>query len=129
MSHFKAYECKVSNVEHIKKALVEMGLTYKENVAIVDWAKQKVKAELGVVKDGKLLPLGFVRNQQTSELELQADWFMTPYSEKQFTERISQLHSKHEVLEVAAENRWNIDENDIIELSNGDIEIRATQFV
>ncbi|CUB54092.1 DUF1257 domain-containing protein [Bacillus toyonensis] len=126
MSHFAVYTCNVSNMEFVKKGLAEMGLGFKENTQITDWYGQNRQAELAVVKDGTVLPLGWVR--ENGELGLQADWYKVPYSEKQFTDQISQLHSKYQVLEVCEENRWNVDAEDITMNANGEIEIIATQF-
>lgn len=128
MSHFAVYTCNVHDMNYVKRGLVEMGLDYKENVIIEDWYGQKRRAELAVVKDGELLPLGWVRNEQTNELELQADWFKVPFSQKQFTDKISQLHSKYHVLQVCEENRFYVDEDNITVNENGDIEILAVQF-
>lgn len=126
MSHFAVYTCNVSNMEFVKKGLAEMGLGFKENTQITDWYGQNRQAVLAVVKDGAVLPLGWVR--ENGELGLQADWYKVPYSEKQFTDQISQLHSKYQVLEVCEENRWNVDAEDITMNANGEIEIIATQF-
>lgn len=126
MSHFAVYTCNVSNMEFVKKGLADMGLGFKENTQITDWYGQNRQAELAVVKDGTVLPLGWVR--ENGELGLQADWYKVPYSEKQFTDQISQLHSKYQVLEVCEENRWNVDAEDITMNANGEIEIIATQF-
>ncbi|EOO44415.1 MULTISPECIES: DUF1257 domain-containing protein [Bacillus cereus group] len=126
MSHFAVYTCNVSNMEFVKKGLGEMGLGFKENTQITDWYGQNRQAELAVVKDGTVLPLGWVL--QDGGLALQADWYKVPYSEKQFTDQISQLHSKYQVLEVCEDNRWNVSEDDITMNANGEIEIIATQF-
>lgn len=126
MSHFAVYTCNVSNMDYVKKGLQEMGLDFKENTTITDYFGQKRKAELAVVKDGRLLPLGWVR--ENNELALQADWFKVPYSEKQFTNQISQLHSKYQVLDICEDNRWNVDESSITVNEAGDIEILATSF-
>ncbi|PVC74988.1 hypothetical protein C2I27_03620 [Priestia megaterium] len=128
MSHFAVYTCNVSNMEFVKKGLKEMGLDYKENVQITDYYGQNRQAELAVIKDGKTLPLGWVRNEATSELALQADWFKVPYSEKEFTNKISQYHSKYQVLDICEENRWNVDEDSISFNEAGELEIIATSF-
>jgi hypothetical protein len=128
MSHFAVYTCNVSNLEYVKQGLQEMGLEGRENVVITDWYGQKRTAELAVVQEGKVLPLGWVRDEATSELGLQADWYVLPWSEKEFTNRISQLHSKYQVLDTCAENRWNVNEDDITVNEAGEIEILATSF-
>lgn len=128
MSHFAVYTCNVSNLEFVKQGLQEMGLDSQENTQIKDWYGQTRTAELAVVKDGKVLPLGWVRDEETSELGLQADWYVLPWSEKEFTNKISQLHSKYQVLETCEENRWNVDADSITVLENGDIEIMASTF-
>ena len=126
MSHFAVYTCNVSNMEYVKRGLREMGLDYKENTTITDWYGQTRKAELAVVKGEKVLPLGWVRDESTGELNLQADWYVLPWSEKEFTNKISQLHSKYQVIDVCEENRWSID--DITVNENGEIEILASSF-
>ncbi|MCD7911052.1 DUF1257 domain-containing protein [Bacillus velezensis] len=126
MSHFKVYSCNVSNMDYVKKGLREMGLDYKENTQIVDYYGQKRKAELAVVLEGRVLPLGWVRENE--KLNLQADWFKVPYSQQKFTDQISQLHSKYQVLDVCEENRWNVNEDDIVVNEKGEIEILATSF-
>lgn len=128
MSHFAVYTCNVSNMEYVKKGLAEMGLDFKENTTIVDYFSQERKAELAVVKDGQLLPIGWVRDNETGELGLQADWYKVPYSEKEFTNRISQLHSKYQVIDICEDNRWNVDENSIAVNEAGEIEILASTF-
>jgi hypothetical protein len=126
MSHFAVYTCNVSNMEFVKKGLEDMGLGYKENAKITDYFDQVRTAELAVVKDGKLLPIGWVREGE--KLNLQADWYKVPYSEKQFTDQIGQLHSKYQVLETCQENRWNVDEDSITVNAAGEIEILASTF-
>lgn len=126
MSHFAVYTCNVSNMEFVKKGLKEMGLDHKENVVITDYFGQKRKASLAVVKDGKVIPIGWVENK--GQMDLQADWYKVPYSEKQFTSQISQLHSKYQVLEVCEENRWSVDEDSISFNEAGELEIFASSF-
>ena len=127
MSHFAVYECNVSNVDFIKASLSDMGLSYKENATIIDYYGQKRLADLAVVSDEKLLPLGWVRNKK-GDLDLQADWFKVPMSEKQFTSKVSQLHSKYQVIQTCEENRWTVNFEDIHFNQEGEIEILATTF-
>lgn len=126
MSHFAVYTCNVSNMEYVKKGLAEMGLGYKENAQIKDYYGQTRQAQLAVVKDGRVLPLGWV--EEKGELGLQADWYKVPYSEKEFTNQIAQLHSKYQVLDICEENRWNVDMDSITTNEAGEIEILATSF-
>jgi hypothetical protein len=131
MSHFAVYTCNVSNIDFVKRGLEEMGLSHKTNQQVKDWAGQNVNVELAVVKDGRVLPIGW--NQKTDAegnqtLELTAEWFQVPLREKEFTNQISQLHSKYQVLQTCEENRWNVDENDIQFNQNGEIEIMAYSF-
>jgi hypothetical protein len=132
MSHFKAYECKVDNLEYVRRAINEMGYDVVENTTIVDWAKQSRKVALAVVdKDGKLLPLGFaVAKDEKGNTELQciADWFMTPFGEKDFTNKVAQLHDKYRAIDICEENRWNVDYDSITVNEHGEIEFLATQW-
>lgn len=128
MSHFAVYTCNVSNMEYVKRGLEEMGLGYKENQKIKDWAKQDRTVELAVVKDGKVLPIGWntaTKDGQTS-LELVAEWFQVPLREREFTNKISQLHSKYQVMDICEENRWSVDDIQINDA--GEIELFASSF-
>lgn len=128
MSHFQVYECNVSNVDYIKKSLEEMGLGYKENVVMTDWYKQNREAELAVVQNGKVLPLGWLRNEE-GELQLQADWFdCRGIRQQDFTQQLQQLHAKHQTLEVCEEAGWMVDYNDITVNETGEIEIYASSY-
>lgn len=124
MSHFAVYTCNVSNMEYVKKGLIDMGLGYKENTQITDYYGQKRQAVLAVTNKGELLPIGWV--EEKGELGLQADWYKVPYSEKEFTSKISQLHSKYQVMDVCEENRWSVDDVQVNEA--GEIEIFASSF-
>lgn len=101
-----------------------MGLGYKENTQITDWYGQKRNAVLAVTNKGNLLPLGWV--EQDGELALQADWFKVPYSEREFTNKVAQLHSKFQVIDVCEENRWSVDDINVNE--QGEIEVFASSF-
>jgi len=127
MSHFAVYECRVSNLDYLKQALAEMELGYIENTTIDNWSN-KVHVDLAVVKNERVLPLGWTTNKETKQLELIADWFLLSFSQKDFIDKISQLHSKYQVIETCKENRWHIEEDDITINDKGEIEIIATQF-
>lgn len=129
MSHFAKYEVKVSRLDFIKQALVEMGYSYKENGTVRTDFGESRKAKLVVVRDGKPISVGFCENKQSGELELIADWWGLRIPEKEFTNKLSQLHSKYQVLETCEENRWNVDEDDIVVNDAGEIEILATQWI
>lgn len=128
MSHFAVYECNVSNIEFIKSGLNDMGLSHREDAIITDWFGKSRRAKLAVVQNGRLLPLGWVENEESKELELQADWFKVPIPEKEFTNRIAQHHAKYQVLETCKENRWDVDMDNINFNQSGEIEVLATQF-
>lgn len=128
MSHFAQYDCKVSRLDFVKSALEEMGYGYKENVIISTSYGEDMKVTLGVARDGKLLPIGFTRNEEDNELELTADWWNLGIEQKEFTDTLSQLHDKYTVLEACEENNWEVEEEDITVNKKGEIEIIATQF-
>lgn len=112
-------------MEFVKKALEEMQLGHEVDVTIIDYFKQKLNVDLGVTNNGKSIPIGFIQ-KNAEKIELQADWFKTPFAEKAFTTQLSQLHSKYNVINTCEENRWNIE--DIVVNDAGEIEIIATQF-
>ncbi|SFJ63837.1 Protein of unknown function [Paenibacillus sp. UNC496MF] len=131
MSHFAGYEMKVDNLEYLKKALTEMGYSYKENTTITDWAHQTRQVKLAVVdKNGKLMALGFNEKQTAKGVsyEAVADWFMVPGGQRQFSDTVAQLHDKYRVLDICEENRWNVNAEDIVVNDKGEIEIMATQW-
>lgn len=127
MSHFAKYEVKISNVEFVKKALIEMGYTYLEKGLVRTDFGEVRKAELTVVREGEAISVGFCRNEQ-NELELIADWWGLPIPQNEFTTQLSQLHSKYQVIETCEENRWNVDYDSIQFNENGELEILATSF-
>lgn len=126
MSHFKQYECKVDHEAYIKQAILEMGLQYEEHTTIVDWAKQKQSVAIAIVKDGRTLPLGF--QKVGKEFKLVADWFLTPFSEKAFTDKMAQLHEKYRVIDVCKDNAWHVEPEHITTNEQGEIEIIASKW-
>lgn len=124
MSHFATYQFHINNIEHIKRALVEMGLGYAEQQTILDWAKQRRQVDLAVTKDSKVLPIGWIK--KGSELDFVYEWFRVPLQEKTFMSQLNQLHAKYQVMDSLEENRWNI--GDISINANGEIEIMASMF-
>lgn len=129
MSHFQVYDCNVSNVDYVKRALAELNLGFNEHVTMKDYFNQTRQAELVITKDGKQLPIGWLRNKETGALELQADWFATGLREKEFTNSIGQLHAKYQVLDTCEENGWYVDPQEITMGANGAVEVLATRFV
>lgn len=127
MSHFAKYEVKVNNLEFIKKALVEMGYTYKENGIVKTDFGESRKAQLVVVRDGKPISVGFCDDGK-GQLELIADWWGLGIPRQDFTAKLSQLHSKYQVIETCEENRWAVDEDSIRFNEEGMLEIHATQY-
>lgn len=127
MSHFAKYEVKVNNLEFIKKALVEMGYTYQEGgIVKTDFGESRA-AELVVVRGGKLISVGFCKDEK-GDLELIADWWGLNIPSKEFTSKLSQLHSKYQVIETCEENRWAVEEDSIHFNEEGYLEIDATQY-
>ncbi|GAK41944.1 hypothetical protein TCA2_4436 [Paenibacillus sp. TCA20] len=131
MSHFQAYKCEVNNVEFVKKALTEMGLGYKENTTIIDYYKQSRNVVLAVVDtNGKLQPIGFQENavDGKTKLECVADWFMTGFSEKQFTNQVAQLHDKYMVIDMCESNGFSVDFESITHSDAGELELVASTW-
>lgn len=124
MSYFTTYECKISNMEHVKASLLDMNLQFTTDTVIEDWAHQKRHVDLAVLKDGKVLPIGIQNNE--GELDLVADWFKTPFNQRSFTNELSQLHSKHQVKQACEENGWSFD--DVETNAEGELVISASHF-
>ncbi|WP_067923882.1 DUF1257 domain-containing protein [Alicyclobacillus shizuokensis] len=127
MSHFATYACPVNNEAYLTKALEEMGLGLRKDQVIDTGYGDRRRVELAVVRNGKLLPIGF-NKKESGEYELIADWFRMPWGEKAFTGTVAQLHDKYRVLDICEQNRWNVREEDITVNENGEIEILATQW-
>ena len=127
MSHFAKYEVKISNVEFVKKALIEMGYTYRENGTVKTDFGESRPAELVVVRGGTPISVGFCRDAK-GELELIADWWGLRIPQNEFTSKLSQLHSKYQVIDICDENRWNVEMDSIQFNEQGELEILATQF-
>jgi len=126
MSHFKTYACNVDNLEFVKAALTDMQLQYEENTEVIDWAKEKQSVALVVVQNGKKIPIGF--RIVKDKLELVSDWFMTSFSEKDFTNQLAQMHDKHRVIDICKQNHWTVDYNSIQTNQNGELELIASSW-
>lgn len=128
MSHFVNYACKVVNKEYLKRSLEELGYSYLENVMIQDYYKKQRKVDLAVVRNNVKLPIGWVENEETNELDLIADWFNTGVNQNQFTQKISQLNSKYLIQDVCEDNGWFVDPDDIFINEEQKIKIKSVQY-
>lgn len=127
MSHFKKYQCKITNQDFLKKALKEMGYDYEHDAVVTDFFKQKRKVEIAVLSNKKRLPLGFTRNKE-GLYDIVADWYGINVNQENFTNRLHQLNTKYLVEKVCDENSWNIDENFEYNNVSGEIQVRAYQY-
>lgn len=128
MSHFVNYKCKVVNKEYLKKSLKELGYDYSEDEIIQDYFKKQRRVELAVVQNNVKLPIGWVKNNETEELELIADWFNTGINQHQFTEKISILNSKYLIEDVCEEHGWFVDPDDIFVDEEQQVKVKAVQY-
>ena len=93
MSHYTHVECKVDDMEALKKALTELGYTTHEGSHDIRSYGQTRTFEMSIIKDGKQLPIGWIKDNDGYRLE--GDFYMTGINTQEFGQKISQLHTKY----------------------------------
>lgn len=141
MSHFVKYECKIKNEEELVRSLKSLGFGISKDAVIVDWGKREkhvtaaillneesVKNVTGVdnkfVK-GKNYPLGY--SVKNDEVFLESDWFMLPFSEKQFNNKLKVENTKHLVHDAVQDAGFIVDKDFFVNNDNK-LELHATVF-
>lgn len=124
MSHFVHYDCKVNDLNAIKKSLLAMNLSYQENASITDYYKETRNVALAVKKNDQLLPIGF--EHVNGEYKLVADWYRTGFQEKQFTETLQQNHDQFVALSMLENQNWYVES--IQKNQNGELVISASKW-
>lgn len=94
MSHLTKVDCKINSVETLQTTLEEMGYELVPDAKISSrWWKSR-NVDLGVKKNSKLLPLGWIK-QPDSTYEMIADWYGTGINQIKFVEQIKVGYTKH----------------------------------
>jgi len=123
MSHFATYKANVSNETFLIEALKEMGFAVEKNKTIRDYYRQNAQVDIAVV--GK--PIGFKWNADEKKYDVIADWWGTGTREKEFCNKVSQLHEKYKVENICRSKglrhgAWKL-------LEDGSLQLEAEQYV
>ena len=141
MSHFVKYDCSVKKEEDFVKAVEGLGFVLsKGSTKIIDWGNRKLDVKAAIILTQKGLdnlgtnatlkekanyPLGYTLNN--NEVELQSDWFMLPFSQKQFNLGVKKEHTKSAVYEAVQDAGFNIDQDFFVN-QDGNLELQAVAF-
>lgn len=93
MSHYTKVDCKVDNMDALKKALTEMGYGYEEGSHNITSFGHTRTFEISILKDNKQIPVGWIKEDNT--LRLEGDFYMTGINSTKFGNEVSRLHTKH----------------------------------
>jgi hypothetical protein len=93
MSHYTKVDCKVDNMDALKKALSEMGYGYREGSHDITSYGQTRTLELSVLRDKAQMPIGWIK--EGSNLALEGDFYGTGINSVEFGNEVSRLHTKY----------------------------------
>lgn len=93
MSHYTKVDCKVDNMDALKKALTEMGYGYREGSHDITSFGNTRTFEISILKDNKQIPVGWINKENT--LKLEGDFYMTGINSAEFGNEVSRLHTKY----------------------------------
>ncbi len=113
----------------LKEACLEMGITLDENVKRVSNSWGNADVDCAFVVNNEVQPLGFVftNHKVDSHNAIQAtvsgDFYTTGFNEASFTDQLSQLYQKYNVMDKLEQNNYIVE--DCIVDENGEIIIDA----
>lgn len=117
MSHFTKVATKINDLEALKKALDQLGWTYKtaeEGVEVRGWRGQTSKAELAI--DMGKYDVGVVR-QEDGTYALEADWWGVETTrglkEEEVVREVNAKYAYQRVIQAVQEQGYTIDENSV----------------
>lgn len=112
MSHLSTIEVNIDNLMAAKKALEEMGYSYKDGpITMRTGFGHTANVELQVCsKDGKLLPIGLQKNKDGT-LEIVADWWGTGINKEEFSQHLQAYHAKYKLIDLGTQNRYKVEES------------------
>ena len=130
MSHLTKLDLKLDSLSAVKKALEEMGYQVRQedqrHTVDSKWG-WNMDVDISANKDGVQMPVGFRLNEETGEIETQADWYDMDINQSEFEQKINQLHSKHKTIDTVKKKGYKVANATADE--NGKIKMKATRWV
>ena len=128
MSCWRNYSCKALkdvNLENLKKALSEMGLTLNMNKTTVHgiYEGRSAKVDGVLVSSGKELSLGLVVNGEDGCVEVVGDFWRTGLNEADFNANLGKIYQKIEMLSRLELSGYTVES--VEETADGGVEIEA----
>ena len=132
MSQWRKYNAQVlENVKMgtLEKACEDMGVRFDTNIKSVENTYgESAKVDAGLIKDGRVLPLGFIFKHEDGKikLELEGDFWRTGLDEHTFIDLLSRSYQKYNIIEQVTSQGWFIDRNEID--ADGNVILEAVQW-
>ena len=131
MSCWRNYTCDVlKSVDRsmLVNALKEMGLDLNTSINHIDsrWGEGNVDVDGVLVQNGKNLDLGIVFSDETGHAHVAGDFWGTGLDSTTFTDTLSQIYQKINILAQIELSGYTIDE--VETNAEGEIEIEAYAF-
>ena len=129
MSHLTTLQVEIDDMNAVKETLKELGYEVREeeqkHTINSRWG-WKLNADVSATKNDKQMPIGFIQNEETGKIEVQADWFDMDMNQKQFQDELNRLHAKHKTINEVKKRGWKV--ADIKEDNEGNITIDASRW-
>ena len=107
MSHLTVVKTKMMALKWIKKALKDLGFTVQEGkLEVVDYYHKAAKVELKATGNNCPHPIGFAKKGKAYEIV--ADWYEMPFSQTNFTDRLTQRYAYHAARETLQEHGFSL---------------------
>lgn len=135
MSHLTTFKNKAlvnTKRETLVTAVAEIGgleLDFNHKNIRNTWINEEVDASFK--KDGRHIAVGlrFATNAEgEEEVTVAGDFYGTGLNQQELTNKIAQVYTKHNVMDICKEANWFINEEDVRTESNGDIVIQAYRY-
>ncbi len=130
MSHFTKVATKINDVVALKKALDQLGWTYKHDAAGVEvrgWRGQTTKAELSI--DMGKYDVGVVK-QEDGTYALEADWWGVETTrglkEEEVANELNSKYAYQRVIQAVEEQGYTIDTNNVA--ADGTVKLTVSKW-
>jgi hypothetical protein len=125
MSHFTKIEVRFDSLEALKDALKQMGYSVIEGRHTMRnrWNdSREVDLEVAELRS----QVGFTQNQDGT-IEMHADWYGLGINHNEFTQQLTQLHSKYKTLDSLRRDGWKLVKETVAD--DGKIQLQVRRWV
>lgn len=111
MSHFAKYECKIKDIDALKKAIVDLGYGWEDTKQVKSrygtYTQDVVLGMKTKSKGGESLPFGFAKQGDTYQLV--GDFYGTSINSTKLTKDLTQHSIKNQVIDWMLDNNMSYD--------------------